>query len=293
MVQITRELATPLKPAGERDTRSWFQPTEEEWKYLHATISDDDEKVRERVFQVQKETYEHYPYPCIKMFHFTNLFMSMNTIYSKVIEAGRKGDTWFLDLGCFVGTDLRKLVLDGYPAANVSGCDLRKTFFDIGFKLYEDEKTCSITFLTGDIFDLDVAPSQPPPGMALSDARDLSDLKGTLSHIYAGALFHLYDEDTQYALALRLISLLKEGPGAIVFGRHQGKEEAGIIDENMGRVRYGHNATTWEKMWKKAFAESKGEAYAASNVVVEGEFRTIALGCGITHRWFFWSVTVV
>ena len=44
-----------------------------------------------------------YPYPCIRAFHFVNLMMSRNDIYSTVVEAGKTGDTLFLDLGCCSG----------------------------------------------------------------------------------------------------------------------------------------------------------------------------------------------
>ena len=134
-----------------------------------------------------------------------------------------------------MGTDVRKLVLDGYPGQNVIGCDLRKTFIDAGFKLFRDEETCPIKFITGDIFELPLQHAAPSPVIPLRGVSGLDDLKGRLSHIYAGALFHLFNEDTQYAIAVRLALLLKDGSGGIIFGRHQGKEGPGIIDDDMGR----------------------------------------------------------
>ena len=41
-----------------------------------------------------------HPYPCIRAFHFVNLFMAKNSIYPDVVLAGRGGDRLFLDLGC-------------------------------------------------------------------------------------------------------------------------------------------------------------------------------------------------
>lgn len=43
---------------------------------------------------------EVHAYPCIRLFHFVNLMMSTNPIYPTVIEAGKSGDTLFLDIGC-------------------------------------------------------------------------------------------------------------------------------------------------------------------------------------------------
>ena len=64
---------------------------------------------------------------------------------------------------------------------------------------------------------------------------DLTQLRGKLTHIYAGALFHLFDEAVQRALAFRLALLLKRDTGAVIFGRHQGLEEAGMIDDHLAR----------------------------------------------------------
>lgn len=205
--------------------------------------------------------------------------MLFNPVYSAVVNAGRKGETWFLDIGCCsecgrlghllclqlnlpVGTDVRKLILDGYRAANVAACDLRSTFIDIGRDkergLFRDADSCEITFFAADILELSLSRSSGRQSVKRATLREtaaaaldagatfgLESLKGCLNHVYTGALFHLFDEDTQYAIALRVALLLdlkqrgEEGTaskaGCVVFGRHQGKEEAGVIDDDMGR----------------------------------------------------------
>ena len=139
-----------------------------------------------------------------------------------------------------MGTDVRKLALDGYPGQNIIACDLRDDYIKIGFKLFGDITTCPITFIKGDIFSVS---SSPPEASAASisslrNIQDLSQLKGRLTHIYAGALFHLFNEETQFAIAVRLATLVKRAPGSIIFGRHQGREEAGVIDDDMGRYEF-------------------------------------------------------
>lgn len=131
-----------------------------------------------------------------------------------------------------VGSDVRKLVKDGYPASHVIGCDLRQEFIDYGYKLYDDRERCQIRFFPDDIFGI---PYPPTSLTAVSESTGLASLAGQLDHIYTGALFHLFDEATQYALALRLTTLLKREPGAVVFGRHQGLEKEGLIDDHMSR----------------------------------------------------------
>lgn len=114
----------------------------------------------------------------------------------------------------------------------------------------------------------------PLPPLSLGDkpvpmqlSRGLEDLRGRLSVIYAGAFFHLFNEETQFAIALRLLLLLrrpfssspldsaapKKRRKAIIFGRHQSQAEAGMIPDWMGRERYAHSPSTLPGMWAKAF----------------------------------------
>lgn len=138
-----------------------------------------------------------------------------------------------------MGTDVRKLVLDGYPAENIIACDLREEFIDAGHKLFRDDaQSCEITFFATDIFNLNPTPSAPTrdsdANFALKGTTSLDVLKGKLTHLYAGSLFHIWNEETQYAVALRFASLAKLTPGTVVFGRHQATEKAGTIGIEMG-----------------------------------------------------------
>jgi hypothetical protein len=128
-----------------------------------------------------------------------------------------------------VGTDVRKLARDGYLASNILGCDLRQAFIDLGFSLYQDKATNKINFFVSDIFDVPITAPSTPTDLPASEITELAQLHGKLTHVYTGALFHLFDESTQYAIALRIAMLLKRDTGAIVFGRHQGLEKAGSL----------------------------------------------------------------
>ncbi|KAI0371999.1 hypothetical protein BV20DRAFT_992286 [Pilatotrama ljubarskyi] len=292
--QVDPSVVPPLDP-------SLLNLSNEERAFLHAVISEDDEKLRARILDVQKRAYAQYPYPCIRGFHFVNLMMPRNAIYPTVLEAGKRGTTLFLDLGCCMGTDLRKLVYDGYPASQVLGCDLRPEYIQLGYELFGDADKCPIRFFTSNAFDLpttvqdsDTNPTPPPPTPAT--VTDLAQLRGSLTHIYTGALFHLFDEETQYGLAVRLATLLKRRPGAVVFGRHQGLQEEGYIDDHLGRNRYGHSETSWTRLWKKVFAQVESEDFADRVVVqaklTEGFGRQVFNAKGHTFM-LYWSVQIV
>ncbi|KAA1472575.1 hypothetical protein DENSPDRAFT_838894 [Dentipellis sp. KUC8613] len=267
-VSIAPELIPPLDS-------SLFRPTEPELEFLKAAISPDESEVRRRVEEVQKEAYAKHPYPCIRAYHHVSLMMSANKVYPHILEAGKNPETILLDLGCCMGTDVRKLVYDGFLASQVVGCDLRPEFIAAGHKLYSDAANSSIHFFAGDMFAHPL-PALPRAGVQpsttpLSEVSSLVELTGRVTHIYTGALFHLWDESSQLALALRLACLLRRIPGATIFGRHQALEQAGMIDDHMERRRYGHSPASWGLLWRKVFKEVDGDQFNEDSVIVEAE----------------------
>ncbi|KAJ3559535.1 hypothetical protein NM688_g277 [Phlebia brevispora] len=264
MPQNTREV--PLDPAPLDP--SLLTLSDGEQAFLQEIITPEDNKLKRKVLEVQKIAYAQQPYPCIRAFHFLNHIMSLNPAYPKVLEYGKSGHTLLLDLGCCMGTDVRKIVKDGYPPSDVFGCDLRQVFIDLGYQLYDDRNKCQIRFFADDIFEL------PYPEVASTTQADSGDLilrslVGKLTHIYTGALFHLFDEAGQYALALRLTILLKTEPGAVIFGQHQGLDEEGLIDDHARKLRYGHSAQSWPVFWQRVFSEVESPEFAREHVRVE------------------------
>ncbi|KIP09368.1 hypothetical protein PHLGIDRAFT_126378 [Phlebiopsis gigantea 11061_1 CR5-6] len=297
MATITKEVKLDPSVIPPLDA-SLLTLTEDESEFLHSSITNDDAELKARILEVQKEAYKEHPYPCIRAFHFVNLFMAVNPIYPEVLAAGKAGDTLFIDLGCCMGTDVRKLVADGYPAARVLGCDLRQSFLDFGYELFRDEDTCGIHFFPSDVFEVPYpGDSTPAPSIDVADVSDIVQLRGAVTHFYTGALFHLFDEQTQYALALRVAMLLKRAPGTVVFGRHQGLQEAGMIDDHMYRVRYGHSVASWPEMWKKVFAEVESPEFAETRIVVQAKltegFHRKQLGARRQTNMLVWSVKIV
>ena len=178
-----------------------------------------------------------------------------------------------------MGTDLRHIVQSGYPSTSVIGCDIRRDFIDLGHALYADRDTCPIPFFVGDVFDITLRPFPQTADDAcplLKNVRSLDELRGHVKYLYAGAIFHLFDEGTQEAIARRLVTLLDvtEGNGpAVLFGRHVVKEAEGVIDDAMGRyvkqracrccvvrvlmgcvntrARHAHSPASWGKLWQR------------------------------------------
>lgn len=131
---------------------------------------------------------------------------------------------------------------EGYIGANIVGCDLHQGFLDLGRKLYQDTTTCLIHFLAYDVFDMPISATPHTlyrSDLPISKVAKLSELANRITHLHAGMLFHLFDEPTQYALALRICSLLKREPGVIAFGWQQAATQEQLIVGNLWKyVRF-------------------------------------------------------
>ena len=91
---------------------------------------------------------------------------------------GRTGP--FLDYGCGTGGDIRQLLRDGFPRAQITGFDLTWESINLGFDLYLDEEAIRDLFVVNDTF---------PFG------------KESFDTIYSGSVIHVIaDEDELCAL---------------------------------------------------------------------------------------------
>ncbi|OCH86002.1 hypothetical protein OBBRIDRAFT_821286 [Obba rivulosa] len=260
--------------------------------FLCDEVTQDNAELRRRIFDVQNEAYEKHPSPYIYAFKFLATTMSETPIYPTVLEAGVSGDTLLLDLGCCMGTDVRKLVYDGYPASNILACDTRQDFIDLGYKLFGDANTCPVHFFTSDIFEVPVQFDEVPPGLLTSEVADLEELTDSLTHIYAGALFDLFDQPMQKSLALRLLTLLRRKKGSIIFGVQRGLSEEGYVD-GLSRDRNAHSPKSWASMWKEAFAEAEGEEFADTRVFTEATLSGASDLGMYKGQMLHWSVRIM
>ncbi|KAI0032330.1 hypothetical protein K488DRAFT_78529 [Vararia minispora EC-137] len=289
--EIEKQLVLPLDPTA-------FHPSARELEFLKHAISQDEHEIKNRAEEVQKD--EKHPYPCLRGFHHVALMMSANKTYPLVLEKGRADpEALFLDVGCCMGTDVRKLLHDGFPGAQVLACDLLPDFIALGHKLYRDKDICPVHFFAADMYEIPlVAPIEPPipSNVPLGEIKKMSDLLGRLSFVYGGALFHLWDESTQHALALRFALLLRVDKPAIIFGRHQALPEPGYIDDGIKRVRYGHSPESWIRMWKTVFKTIYGPDFALERVRVNTEMISgppkLLPSPVPLHYMMYWSVEV-
>jgi SAM-dependent methyltransferase len=245
------------------------------------------------VLTIRDRAYALHKYPCLGRFRFLDLDMSTHPRYGDVVDlfrtslAGSSGDgegesgkkseaareveaPVFLDLGCCLGQDIRKLLFDvsislpppKHLVERAFGADLLPEFIDAGYGLFRDEDTFPRKqFITPvDVFDT-------------SERNALSVLDGRVSMLHVGAVFHLFDLEKQRDVARRCLRLLRrEGVGAaseadggsgkwkkraLMLGEQVGNITAGSTGRQDGGLRYRHSEQSWKEMWDEIIAEDE------------------------------------
>ncbi|KIJ60830.1 hypothetical protein HYDPIDRAFT_116688 [Hydnomerulius pinastri MD-312] len=254
----------------------------------------DDEELKRHVLSVQAEAYKVAPYPCIMGFVFTSLLLTRLPAYEDVMTIGRtRAGAILLDLGCCVGTDIRKAVADGFPAENTIGSDLHQEFGAIGHKLFKTTpETFAGHFIQGDALDpatlsivepFETAPESPRPD--LKALTSLNPLQGRVSAIHASNFFHLFSESKQLHLARAVAGLLSWEPGSIICGGNWGLHEKGTMVERLfgGSLElFCHSPQTWTEMWD-------GVVFPKGHVKVDTHLIQVDME-GFKFWYMLWSV---
>lgn len=184
------------------------------------------------------EAWAIAPYPCLGNFTFLELGLSRSSLYPEVLSRVEAGDT-LLDLGCAFGQDIRKLVFDGAPAENLYGTDLHAGLMEAGYSLFLDRPSLCSVFVAADIFDSTLT-------------SPLAQLHGRIDIVYAGSFLHLFDWESQVAVAKRLVTLLRPRKGALVTGRQLGHVSAGSypLGIDASGTMFRHDVASFERLWQ-------------------------------------------
>lgn len=156
------------------------------------------------------KAWDIYPYPCIGQFKFLALRIYEQPSYDTVVRRLKQGAK-YLDIGCCLGQDIRKLVMDGAPPENLYGAELHAPFIDVSYELFRDHGLAA-TFMEADALDISVG-------------SPLSKLKGEVDFIHLGMVLHVFGQENQRAVLENCISLLKPERGSMVLGTAVGHVE--------------------------------------------------------------------
>ncbi|KAG5650140.1 hypothetical protein H0H81_000555 [Sphagnurus paluster] len=246
--------------------------------YRNQTGITDEAELKRHLLSVTARAYDEYGYACLRTFMFTQMHVINLPMYQKVLELGRtRTGALFLDLACGLGNFVRKVVADGWPVENVIASDLNSGLWTYGHELFKSSAdSFPAAFVLGDVFDPALIAAHAPfinkdPGLdsnptpvELRSLTSLTPLQGRLSAIQTSLFFHLFTEAEQLIIAQRLASLLAPTPGAVIFGEHTGKPEAGLYPHTLcaSVAMFCHSPASWTALWD-------GEVFEKGTVRVE------------------------
>lgn len=144
-----------------------------------------------------------------------------------------------LDLGCCLAQDLRRLVFDGVPSERLIGVDLHPEFIEQGYELFRDRETLKAKFITANVLDE-------------STENPLGKLNNSIDMVHVASFLHLWDWDMQVQLCERIVALLRDRPGGLVFGRQVGTVKPGEYPSRTEKekVIWRHDVETFGRMWE-------------------------------------------
>jgi SAM-dependent methyltransferase len=150
---------------------------------------------------------------------FLNVSISVHPRYPELLRRVRDENQRFLDVGCSLGQNLRKLANDGVDTRNLQGLELKLGLTELGFDLFQDGDRFRGSFSAGNI-------------LSRADIPGLYD--GSFDVIHAGFLLDRLDEYEQARVLERMIKLLKPKRGSFILGQ-QCQIEPCVKIEELGR----------------------------------------------------------
>lgn len=109
---------------------------------------------------------------------------------------------------------------------------------NLGYELFLDKDKLKSRFITADIFN--------------GDSTLAKEFTGKLDIIHATKFFHLWEWEKQIDAAKRVVKLLTDRPGSMIFGTQTGSRPArNLIWSQVNKMIFMQSASTWKQLWSK------------------------------------------
>ena len=192
------------------------------------------------------KSFKIWSYACIGQMRFLTYNLSLLPFHQTILNRLRSGDK-FVDAGCCFGQEIRYLVQDGAPAAQLYGFDLESAFIKCGFELFRDQDRLQSTFAHGDIL--------APAGTSQRGTLDKLNAVGDI--VFASSFLHVWDWDEMILAAKGLVAMTQPRPGSTVVGKQLGSYKAGRYKmPTSSGYNYRHNADSIKRFWDQVGRET-------------------------------------
>jgi SAM-dependent methyltransferase len=166
----------------------------------------------------------------------------------------------FLDIGCYIGQDLRRLALDGVPEQNLIGTDI-VDHWKLGFEFFNDKDRFHAQYIESDLLH--------PNGA-------MERLFGQIDVVSIIHVLHQWDWNTQILACKEVVKFTKTG--SVIIGYQGGTND--ITKRTKWNVENGqkeftlHDPKTFMDMWKIVGEEMEMEWNTEAKIVPWDELAT-------------------
>jgi hypothetical protein len=218
--------------------------------------------VEPHIRAVRTKLWNRRAYPCTGLFYFLVPWIEYHSAFGEMVGKlkpageGSLGGK-LLDVGSYIGHDLRAMHFAGVPQSSLFGMDI-VPFWDLGWELFRDEGKFGVKegeqLIIGDVLDFSTT----------SEAAVRLD--GKMDVVWISAVLHQFNWKQGVAACKRLVRFTR-GSGCVIAGAQVGSKEAqgkinlyGLagrkgVEEDEQPVR--HSSESIKRMWE-AVGEEMG-----------------------------------
>ena len=215
------------------DIREFITANKEISKFFKEYANIQEDSLVTKTFDVYTKALEVHHYRCLSTLKFLLPRITSSPYYDEI--KNQSANKKILDIGCALGTDLRKMSLDGIPQNYLYGLDIEKGFVNLGYDLFNDKKTNKMTFIIGNILD--------------KDFIQRMNLPTNFDIVYSSSVIHLLDNEQVKQFLSNIYTILREN--GIFFGQTTGLPEPQEIQEASGRHYFLHSGDSLKEELKK------------------------------------------
>jgi SAM-dependent methyltransferase len=176
-------------------------------------------------------------------------------VYRELLKRLAEGQL-LVDIGCFIGHDLRHLVHDGAPSENLHGIDIAD-FWDLGFEMYNDRGRFNAHFTKADFLSSDGAMAEFRDKcdiISIFQVRVEFDVRNcrapTLTSSSLYKVLHQWNWKGQVEACKALVSFSK--PNSVVVGNQIGNTTGQEISlKSLPIALWRHDVGSFARLWEE------------------------------------------
>ncbi|KAK2610136.1 hypothetical protein N8I77_003590 [Diaporthe amygdali] len=257
------------------------------------------EHVETHVQAVRDKAWRVAPFPCVGSYLFAELALFKHPAYPEILNRlATDPSSVYLEVGCGLAQDIRKLIADGAPAASLRGTDLQAGLMACGHDLFHDSEALPLATDSGELQGRTFVAAN---FLDDSDASALRAWEGGADFVHASMFLHCFELPAQVRACKRIVALLRSRPGSLLVGRSGGvslaaggpreEEPKGPLGRIGGvkRTNYLHDVGSFKSMWEQVGreTETKWDVKVVEEEIDDAGGRYFA---DEEHRWLRFEV---